>query len=86
MKKFLAYTIPIILSLAVGAIGSFIQSPSITTWYPTLTKSMLTPPAIVFPIVWTILYVLMGEYIHTPYIIRSLDWYSGGRIFYLIRL
>lgn len=60
MKKFLAYTIPIILSLAVGAIGSFIQSPSITTWYPTLTKSMLTPPAIVFPIVWTILYVLMG--------------------------
>jgi Fe-Mn family superoxide dismutase len=60
MKKVLAYTIPILLCLAVGAIGSYIQTPALKAWYPTLIKSPLTPPAIVFPIAWTILYILIG--------------------------
>ena len=60
MKKFLAYTLPIVLALAIGALGSYIQSPSMSEWYPILTKSPLTPPAIAFPIAWTILYILMG--------------------------
>ena len=60
MKKFLAYTIPVVLSLAIGALGSYIQSPSLSSWYPTLIKSSLTPPSVVFPIAWTILYILMG--------------------------
>ena len=60
MKKFLAYTLPIVLALAIGALGSYIQSPSMSEWYPTLAKSPLTPPAIAFPIAWTILYILMG--------------------------
>lgn len=60
MKKFLAYTLPIVLALAIGALGSYIQSPAISEWYPTLTKSPLTPPAIAFPIAWTVLYILMG--------------------------
>lgn len=60
MKRFLVYTIPVILSLAVGMIGSYVQSPAIEQWYPMLVKSPLTPPAIVFPIAWTILYILMG--------------------------
>lgn len=60
MRKFLAYAIPIILSLAVGMIGSTIQTSALAEWYPTLVKSPLTPPAIVFPIAWTILYILMG--------------------------
>ena len=60
MKKFLAYTLPIVLALAIGALGSYIQSPSMSEWYPTLTKSPLTPPAIAFPIAWTVLYILMG--------------------------
>ena len=60
MKKTLYYIVPVLLTLAIGALGSYIQMPSITTWYPTLTKSSLSPPAIVFPIAWTILYILMG--------------------------
>lgn len=60
MKKFLAYTIPILLCLAVGAISSYIQVPALRAWYPSLIKSPLTPPAIVFPIAWTVLYILMG--------------------------
>ena len=60
MKAILAYTIPIVLCLAIGAIGSYIQAPSLNGWYPTLTKSALTPPSIIFPIAWTVLYILMG--------------------------
>jgi len=30
------------------------------TWYSNLKQSPLTPPSIVFPIVWTILYILLG--------------------------
>ena len=60
MKKVLAYTIPVLLCLAVGAISSYIQTPALRSWYPTLAKSPLTPPDIVFPIVWTILYIMIG--------------------------
>lgn len=60
LKKILAYTIPVLLCLAIGAIGSYIQAPALKAWYPALDKSALTPPAIVFPIAWTILYVMMG--------------------------
>jgi len=30
------------------------------TWYSKLKQSPLTPPPIVFPIVWSILYLLLG--------------------------
>ena len=60
LKKILAYTIPVLLCLAIGAIGSYIQAPALKAWYPSLDKSALTPPAIIFPIAWTILYVMIS--------------------------
>ena len=60
MRKFLAYFIPILLAFAVGALGSYIQGDALKEWYPYLVKSPATPPAIVFPIAWSILYVLIG--------------------------
>lgn len=43
-----------------GIIGSFFTAPSITSWYSTLIKPALNPPAWVFGPVWTTLYALMG--------------------------
>ena len=43
--------------LSAGYIGSQF-SPG--EWYQSLQKSPLTPPNIVFPIVWNILFILMG--------------------------
>lgn len=60
MKTFLAYFIPILLAYAVGALGSYIQGEALVEWYPTLVKSPLTPPSILFPIAWSVLYLLMG--------------------------
>ena len=60
MRKFFAYFIPVVLAFAIGALGSYIQIEALDEWYPFLVKSPLTPPAIVFPIAWGVLYLLMG--------------------------
>ena len=60
MKKFFAYFIPIVLTFAVGALGSYVQGEALREWYPTLVKSSATPPAVVFPIAWCVLYLLIG--------------------------
>ena len=60
MRKFLAYFIPVVIAFAVGALGSYIQGEALVEWYPYLVKSPATPPAILFPIAWSLLYALMG--------------------------
>lgn len=51
--------ISLLISLGVGGISALLTSSSMDI-YKYLTKPMLAPPAILFPIVWTILYILMG--------------------------
>ena len=46
--------IPVILGGIVGLIISNFMD------YDIINKPLLSPPAIVFPIIWTILYILMG--------------------------
>lgn len=60
MKKFLYTLLAIALCFGVGFTASFFQAGSIETWYPTLVKPALTPPNLVFPIAWGIIYVCMG--------------------------
>ena len=57
-------TFKLIIAIAVselaGIIGSLFTTPSIPTWYATLTKPTFNPPSWVFAPVWTTLFVLMG--------------------------
>lgn len=53
VKKYLPIFIPIIL----GTIVSFIIK---TDNYNIINKPVLSPPKIVFPIVWSIIYLIMG--------------------------
>lgn len=57
MNKFKLF-IDILIPVAIGGIVGFIINPYID--YNLLVQPPLSPPSIVFPIVWTILYVLMG--------------------------
>ena len=57
-SKIKTYTKDILLPLLVGSFVGLLSSSSIA--YNTLIKSSFAPPAILFPIVWTILYTLMG--------------------------
>ena len=60
MKKALTFIIPVIVCIGVGFTASHFQADAIQTWYPSLEKPSLTPPNWVFPVVWSILYVMMG--------------------------
>lgn len=58
MSKFKIYAKSILIPVIIGGIIGFIISQTID--YNYLQKPLLAPPSIVFPIVWTILYILMG--------------------------
>lgn len=53
------YIISIAIALAVGGFSAFLTRNNIDL-YNYINKPALSPPASLFPIVWTVLYVLMG--------------------------
>jgi benzodiazapine receptor len=58
-KSWMAYLAFILLAEAVGVLAGLLTRNGLAV-YETVPKSALTPPAAVFPAVWTILYALMG--------------------------
>lgn len=58
MNKIIIYIKSILLPVLIGALVGIITSGSMD--YNMLQKTPFAPPGAVFPIVWTILYVLMG--------------------------
>lgn len=58
MSQLKIYIKSILIPVLVGVIIGAITSSSIE--YNTLIQPVFAPPSILFPIVWTILYVLMG--------------------------
>lgn len=60
MRRTIAIPLWIFICFAVGFVASYLQSDALTYWYPILNKASISPPAIVFPIVWSVLYFLMG--------------------------
>jgi tryptophan-rich sensory protein len=57
-----SYATPVIVVLtcfAAWALGGVLTRPNLD-WYATLNKPGFTPPNEAFPIVWTVLYVLMA--------------------------
>ena len=62
MKKFFKF----LIILLPWFIGGFIFR-SDTTFYKSINKPVFAPPSILFPIVWTILYILIGISIYLIY-------------------
>lgn len=60
MRTSVAIPVSVLVCFAVGLTASYFQTESLALWYPILNRSAYTPPNIVFPIVWSILYLLMG--------------------------
>ena len=54
------YLLWILLTEAVGFLASLLTKDGVAAYKAVITKPPLTPPAVVFPIVWGILYLLMG--------------------------
>lgn len=60
MNRVVSILFWVIVSLIVGYLSSFFQTLSSSEWYDSLQRSSLTPPDWLFPVAWTILYILMG--------------------------
>ena len=58
-KNFKSLIIALLIPLAVGAIAGFSTMDAMEK-YSQFVQPPLSPPPILFPIVWTILYILMG--------------------------
>lgn len=80
MSKFKIYAKSLLIPLVIGGIVGLIISGSID--YNTLQKPVFAPASIAFPIMWTILYILMGVsygILKSKYLIDS----KTKRIYYL---
>ena len=60
MKSISRLALSLLLCLGVGMLASLVTRPEISTWYAALVKPSWTPPSLAFPIVWSVLYVLMA--------------------------
>ena len=59
MKKIKPYAISVLIALGVGLLSAFITKDYMNI-YGIITRPPLSPPAVIFPVVWTLLYTLMG--------------------------
>lgn len=64
VKEVINFLISVLIPLIVGFLSSvitqLIAGIDTSTYYSQLIKPGFAPPSMVFPIVWTILYILMG--------------------------
>lgn len=60
MKHWKTYAFWILFTEGVGALSSFLTREGTRLYSTAMVKPPLSPPAIVFPIVWSILFALMG--------------------------
>lgn len=58
--KWKTYAFWILLAEGVGALSGWLTRDGMEVYKEQLTKPALSPPGIVFPIVWVILFALMG--------------------------
>ncbi len=58
-KKLKPYLISVGIALGVGALSAFVTMGNMNV-YENTVKPALAPPALLFPVVWTILFILMG--------------------------
>ena len=60
IKRFKPYIIAVLIVEAVGAISSWLTKAGVDRYIETVVKPPITPPSFIFPIVWGILFALMG--------------------------
>ena len=59
LKKIKPYIVSVVIALGVGGLSAAVTSKSMEI-YSQVEQPPLSPPSILFPIVWTILFTLMG--------------------------
>lgn len=76
MQKAKPYIISILIALGVGGLSALLTMGNMDV-YSQIVKPSFAPPGFIFPVVWSILYVLMGISSARVYI-------KGGNLFYYV--
>lgn len=50
----------VVVSLAAGRLGAALTEPALDGWYDSLQKPDWTPPNVVFPVAWSLIFLAMG--------------------------
>ena len=80
-SKIKTLLICIAIPLMVGGLSAFLTRNNMAV-FQQINKPVLSPPAIVFPIVWTILYTLMGIASYIIFTSESNSEYLDDAIFF----
>ena len=81
-QKIKVYSISIAIPLAVGGLSALITSGSMDI-YEEINRPFLAPPSWLFPVVWTILYILMGISSGMIYEVKDADPDERRKAFWL---
>ena len=85
VKKALPFIIGILIPLALGGLSALLTMSDMKD-YADIQKPPLSPPAIVFPIAWSLLYTLMGIASALVWRERHTDDRQNGLIYYGLQL
>ncbi len=80
MKKFKAYAISILIALGVGGLSAWLTRGQMNV-YSRLVQPPLAPPSWLFPVVWSILFILMGISAARIYLSGSYDTKSALTVY-----
>ncbi|MBQ9719852.1 MAG: tryptophan-rich sensory protein [Oscillospiraceae bacterium] len=80
------YAFWVVLTEAVGALAGLLTREGTKLYGASLVKPPLSPPALVFPIVWAILYALMGIGAARVYLTPASGLRTQGLRLFLIQL
>ncbi|MBQ6931536.1 MAG: tryptophan-rich sensory protein [Clostridia bacterium] len=80
LKKTLTYAVSIAVALGVGSLSALLTSGSMDI-YSSLETPPLSPPSIAFPIVWTVLFTLMGISAARVFIANEYKWNNALTVY-----
>lgn len=85
-KNWKTYAFWVLLSEAAGGLSALLTREGTRLYSTTVIKPPLSPPAILFPIVWTILFLLMGIGAARVYLSPASAARSRALVLFLIQL
>jgi len=84
-KKLKPYVISVLIAFAVGGLAALITKDSMDM-YEEIVKPALAPPGWIFPVVWSVLYALMGISAARIYVKTDGRIIGTGLVFYILSL
>lgn len=85
-QRIKVYAIWILLTEAVGTLSALLTKNSMEIYSSSIVQPPLSPPGILFPIVWGILYALMGVSVARIYLAEASAERSRGINLYITQL